>query len=116
MGKKGRKRHTSSRVGAGFGALFLVVKCGKATLHHLSLLLFMFFLFSCFYFSFTFFFLPYLFRKPFQLSFFFLSFFLILLLSCIEYVATFLFILFVLFVSFIFFIRREETPTHPPQL
>merc|ERR1712070_606336 len=106
MGKKGRKRHTSSRVGAGFGALFLVVKCGKATLHHLSLLLFMFFLFSCFYFSFTFFFLPY----------FFLSFFLILLLSCIEYVATFLFILFVLFVSFIFFIRREETPTHPPQL
>merc|ERR1712070_1367657 len=106
MGKKGRKRHTSSRVGAGFGALFLVVKCGKATLHHLSLLLFMFFLFSCFYFSFTFFLLPYLFRKPFQLSIFkltwffffssfFLSFFLIPLLSCIEYVATFLFILFV---------------------
>merc|ERR1712070_256049 len=86
MGKKGRKRHTSSRVGAGFGALFLVVKCGKATLHHLSLLLFMFFLFSCFYFSFTFFFLPYLIRKPFQLSIFKLTwlFFLSLSSSLLE--------------------------------
>merc|ERR1712070_1217699 len=109
MGKKGRKRHTSSRVGAGFGALFLVVKCGKATLHHLSLLLFMFFLFSCFYFSFTFFFLPYLFRKPFQLSIFKLTwYFLFLFFFFLPF--------FLLFVSFIFFIRREETPTHPPQL